>query len=60
MSEYAKGKAGKPYATEQQDGPSGGQYRKHMKKRKRRIERRRAKVDPECEPGYGKYWGYAL
>jgi hypothetical protein len=29
-----------------------------LKKHKRKIERRRAKENPECSPGYGKYKGY--
>lgn len=28
------------------------------KKKKHRIERRRAKLDPECDPCYRKYKGY--
>ena len=30
----------------------------HLKRRKNRTERRRAKLDPEAQPGYGKYRGY--
>lgn len=35
-------------------------YRYWLKRWKARIERRRAKKDPECRPGYGKYKGWEL
>ena len=45
---------------EQADGGGhrAGSCHSYLKKIKRRIERRRAKKDPECTPGYGKYRGY--
>lgn len=48
----------KPNDCEQADGSGKSGYHKFLKKHKRRIERRRAKRDPECPPGYGKYSGY--
>ena len=33
-------------------------YHAFLKRQKVRIERRRAKRDPECVPGYGKYQGW--
>ena len=33
-------------------------YRKANKKDKIRVERRRAKKDPECDPHYRKYMGW--
>ena len=46
--------------TEQADGKSkrGDGYHQFLKIRKRRIERRRAKRDPGCQPLYGKYEGW--
>lgn len=46
--------------TAQADGRSkrAGGYHQHLKKTKRRAERRRAKADPEAVPGYGRYHGY--
>jgi hypothetical protein len=43
---------------EQADG--SGKGRTERKKLKARTERRRAKKDPESQPGYGKYKGYQL
>jgi hypothetical protein len=44
---------------EQADGESKGHgYHGFLKKRKRRIERRKAKKNPEEPPTYGKYNGY--
>jgi len=43
---------------EQADGEGGTAYRRFLKKQKRRIERRRAKVCPDTPPAYGKYNGY--
>ena len=43
---------------EQADGASGGHYHRFIKKHKLRIERRRAKRNPECIPTYRKYSGY--
>ncbi|MFA5758553.1 MAG: hypothetical protein WC942_04225 [Clostridia bacterium] len=46
-----------------------GEYAKHnhtrglhrwLKKWKARLERRKAKKNPECKDGYGKYKGYEL
>jgi hypothetical protein len=48
----AKGKAA--------DGYSGGNYHRFLKKYKLRIERRKAKRNPECIPAYRKYYGYEL
>jgi hypothetical protein len=42
----------------QADGEGKGKT--YLKKVKARVERRRAKKDPECRPGYGKYSGYQL
>ena len=42
---------------EQADGESG-KYRKYLKKKKIRLERRKAKENPETQPTYGKYYGY--
>jgi len=33
-------------------------YREWLKKSKIRSERRKAKVDPECQPTYNKYQGW--
>lgn len=33
-------------------------YHRFIKDQKRRLERRRAKLDPDCVPGYGRYSGY--
>jgi hypothetical protein len=45
---------------EQADGKSkrGDGYHQFLKRQKRRLERRRAKQDPEAQPTYGKYAGY--
>lgn len=40
------------------DGASGGKFHRFIKKLKRRVERRKAKRDPECTPTYGRYDGY--
>lgn len=45
---------------EQADGYSGSKYHSWLKVQKRRLERHRAKRDPEVQPGYGKYRGYEL
>jgi len=47
---------------EKADGKSkrAGGYHQWLKRQKARIERRRAKRDPECRPGYGKYRGWEL
>jgi len=34
-------------------------YTNWCKKAKARIERRKAKHDPECAPGYGRYSGWS-
>lgn len=60
MCEYMKGKVCKATAVEQADGYSGSKYHRLLKRVKRRKERRRAKADPECLPGYGRYYGYEL
>jgi len=44
---------------EQADG-SGSNYHRFIKKQKHRVERRKAKKNPQCSPGYGKYRGYEL
>lgn len=45
---------------EQADGrskrPNG--YHQWLKRQKHRLERHRAKQNPECNPGYGRYRGY--
>jgi hypothetical protein len=33
-------------------------YRDFLKKSKKREERRKAKLDPECQPTYKKYHGW--
>lgn len=44
---------------EQADGKGwGSRGRKALKVRKRRLERRRANADPECQPAYTKYKGW--
>lgn len=45
---------------EQADGRSkrGDGYHQFLKRRKNRVERRRAKAKPDCQPHYGKYAGY--
>jgi len=45
---------------EQADGKHGWArgYHKSLKVSKRRIERHRAKQNPEAQPAYGKYAGY--
>lgn len=40
------------------DGRSGGKYHRFVKKQKNRLERRRAKRNPECIPGYNKHNGW--
>ncbi len=49
-----------PIACEKADGKSrrAGGYHQFIKRRKNRVERRRAKHDPECQPGYGRYRGW--
>jgi len=36
----------------------GKSYHWYLKRRKARLERRRAKHDPECPPGYRRFRGY--
>jgi len=43
---------------EQADGTHGGGYHRFIKRRKNRVERRAAKRNPECIPGYKRYSGY--
>jgi hypothetical protein len=46
---------------EQADGRGYGlRSRVWRKQQKARLERRRAKRDPECMPGYGRYRGWLL
>lgn len=45
--EQANGRWGRPCA-----------YHKSLKRRKARVERRRAKAQPDCAPGYGRYRSY--
>jgi hypothetical protein len=45
---------------EQADGYSGKIWHRFLKKMKLRNERRRAKRNPECMPGYKRYRGYEL
>ncbi len=51
---------GKQVKIEQADGSSSrkGGYHASLKKVKNRVERRRAKYDPECLPAYRRYRGY--
>lgn len=43
----------------QADGKGWGlRCRKWCKRLKARVERRRAKADPECPAGYGRYRGW--
>jgi len=46
--------------TEQADGKSkhGNGYHQFLKKRKARLERRKANRYPEASPKYGKYHGW--
>lgn len=46
--------------TEQADGHSRrpGGYHQFLKRRKNRLERKKAKADPESFPTYGKYQGW--
>jgi len=46
--------------TEQADGPSGDRYHKWLKKKKSRLERRRAKKNLDCIPLYKKFRGYEM
>lgn len=45
-------------------GPEWGKghrgFHRFIKRRKIRIERRRAKAEPECQPAYGRYSGWEL
>lgn len=44
---------------EKADGSSHkSNYHRFLKKRKNRLERKKAKCDPETQPTYGKYYGY--
>jgi len=48
-------------ATEEQadgKGRRAGSGHNWLKRQKNRVERRKAKRDPECTPGYGRYKGY--
>lgn len=46
---------------EQGDNSQGGTNRhKSLKKKKVKIERKKAKENPEVQPGYKKYRGYEL
>jgi hypothetical protein len=45
---------------EKADGYSGGNYHRWLKRAKARAERRQAKQNPECNPGYGRYRGWEL
>ena len=45
---------------EQVDGKNGGAYRRYIKRRKNRIERRRAKLDPDTQPAYRRYYGWEI
>lgn len=42
------------------DGSSKWESNRYAKKQKAKLERRKAKKDPEVTPGYGKYKGYVL
>lgn len=42
----------------QADGWGGGNYHRFIKQQKNRQERRRAKRNPECQHGYGRYRGW--
>jgi len=44
----------------QADGYSGSKFHRFIKMQKRRLERRKAKRNPECLSTYGKYRGYEL
>jgi hypothetical protein len=47
------------YTNEQADGKGRGLWlRVYVKRRKARLERRKARLDPECTPGYGRYRGW--
>lgn len=34
-------------------------FARYIKRYKAKLERRRAKNDPDCSPGYNRYHGYA-
>ena len=53
------GKTSRAYG-EMADGSGRSKYHKFLKKNKARNERKKAKRDPSCQPGYGKYRGYEL
>lgn len=36
----------------------GSKYRQFEKRKRNKCERRRAKSDPDCTPGYGFFRGY--
>lgn len=47
------------YTNEKADGNGWGlRLRVYVKRRKAKLERRRARRDPECPPGYGRYKGW--
>lgn len=43
---------------EKADGWVAGNYHRFLKRQKNRIERKRAKQNPECVPAYGKHRGW--
>ena len=46
---------------EQADGRGwGDRGRRYLKKRKARLERRRANIDPETQPAYTRFKGWNL
>ena len=45
---------------EKADGYSGGKFHRFLKRMKNRLERRRAKRNPVCVPGYKKHNGWEL
>lgn len=49
------------FTNEKADGKGWGiRIRAYVKRRKRRLERRKAKLAPDCQPTYTKYRGWLL
>lgn len=45
---------------QQADGSGGTNSHRNLKRMKVRAERRRAKRNPECQPGYRRYRDYEI
>lgn len=59
MRKITKG-SGHTRLVEQADGFSGSNYHRFLKRKKRRVERRKAKLNPECLSTYKRFNGYEL